>query len=225
MHRRRNNALDQVFHAVAQPRAERAKGRPEHQEHEKRENRQRPYAVQHDRVDPLGDGQLVLFRALEAGAHNLFYVVIERICKHHFVIRGVGVAVHALSQCVQLFAHLARHIAAVFCPQFLITLEQLGRVKRQAAFPQWQRPQQVGRPADGRAHAMQISRLLRRRAHSVRQFIKQIMDVFALLRRDRHDWHTKAAFQLLYVDLHALCAYIVHKPKRHHHRQAERDEL
>ena len=134
-------------------------------------------------------------------------------------------AVHALGQCIQLLAHIARHIAAVLRPQRLIALEQLGRIERQAAFAQRQRPQQIGRAADRCAHAVQIGRLLRGRTHAVRQFVEQVVDILAFFGRDRHDRHTQPPLELRHVDLHALGAHIIHEPERHHHRQAERDEL
>ena len=112
--------------------------------------------MQHNAVDAFGNGQFVLCGTLEAGAYNFFYVIVQRVREHHFVVRGVGMAVHALGKCVQLFPHLARHIAAIFRPQFLIALKQLCRIKRQAARAQRQRPQQIGRTADRRAHAVQI---------------------------------------------------------------------
>ena len=134
-------------------------------------------------------------------------------------------AVHAFGQRVQLLAHVARHIAAVLCPQLLVTFEQLGCVKRQAAFAQRQRPQQVGGLPDGGAHAVQVGRLLRGHAHPVRELVEQVMDVLALFRRDRHDRHAQPPLEFGHIDLDALRAHIVHKAERHDHGQAKRNEL
>ena len=87
--------------------------------------------MQHDPVDALGHGRLMHRRPSVAGAHQLLNIVVQRVRQHHFLIRLVGVALHACRDRVQFLPYLLRHAAPVhLLPHRLIALEQLGRVKR-----------------------------------------------------------------------------------------------
>ena len=141
-------------------------------------------------------------RLAHAVAHHAFDVIINRVREHHLVIVSDLVCAECVGQIVHFLSLFERQLDVR--DDLRIVLEQLGRVERTAACTDVGLLQKFGTAPDGRAHAVQVGRLVGGRLHFAGDRLEQCVHAQTASCRDRIDRHAQTLAQLAAVDMNIL---------------------